>query len=147
MRNSLSRWSHSLRSRIELELTFAFDVIQTGALGKRSVRRASPTRGMGQHHELPRWLKSVHWIQFLRARVSRPLLFLCLSRRTCLRDLSDRMKYIIFTLILNFKVTPALPAHMIERKSGIVLRPCVKGEDDGRPQLPLLIQPVVRTSI
>jgi len=57
------------------------------------------------------------------------------------------MKYVIFTLILNFEITPALPARMIQRKSGIVLRPCVKGEDDGRPQLPLLIKPVVRTSV
>jgi len=54
------------------------------------------------------------------------------------------MKYIIFTLIRNFEITPALPAHMIQRKSGIVLRPCVQGEDDGRPQMPLLIKPVVR---
>ena len=56
------------------------------------------------------------------------------------------MKYIIFTLVLNFEITPALPAHMIQRKSGIVLRPCVKDEDDGRPQMPLLIRPAVRLS-
>lgn len=54
------------------------------------------------------------------------------------------MKYIIFTLILNFEITPALSAHMIQRKSGIVLRPCVKGEDDERPQMPLLIKPLAR---
>ncbi|KAF9644420.1 cytochrome P450 [Thelephora ganbajun] len=53
------------------------------------------------------------------------------------------IKYIIFALIRNFEIAPALPAHMIQRKSGVVLRPCVKGEDDGRPQMPLLIQPVV----
>jgi len=57
------------------------------------------------------------------------------------------MKYILFTLIRNFEINPALPAHMIQRKSGIVLRPCVKGEDDDRPQMPLLIQPVVRQGV
>ena len=56
----------------------------------------------------------------------------------------NRMKYIIFTLVLNFEITPALSAHMIQRKSGIVLRPCVKGEDDERPQMPLLIKPFER---
>ena len=57
------------------------------------------------------------------------------------------MKYIIFTLIRNFEVTPALPADMIQRKSGIVLRPCVKGEDDERPQMPVLIREIVRPSV
>ena len=52
------------------------------------------------------------------------------------------MKALLFTLIRSFEFSLAVPAEDIEKRSGIVMRPYVKGEYEKGSQLPLIVKRV-----
>ena len=53
------------------------------------------------------------------------------------------MKALIFSLVRAFEFELAVPPERVTKKSTIILRPIILGEDDNSNQMPLLVKPYV----